>query len=131
MELGLDGKLAVVTGASKGIGLAITPRFVQEGAQVVAGSRTVSAELAKLVEGGAVEAVSVDLAEPGAPAELMAAADERLDILVNNVGVAAPRLDGFLAITDEMWQHTLNLDFMSGVRAIRAAIAPMLANGGV
>jgi len=130
MELGLEGKLAVVTGASKGIGLAVTRRFVQEGARVVAGSRTVTAELAELVEGGAVEAMSVDLAEPSGPAGLIAAAGERLDILVNNVGFAAPRLDGFLAITDDMWQHTLNLDFMAGVRAIRAAIPAMLANGG-
>jgi len=104
MELGLGGKLAVVTGASKGIGLAVTRRFVEEGARVVAGSRSVTAELA--------------------------AASDRLDILVNNVGVATPRLDGFLAITDDMWQHTLNLDFMAAVRAIRAATPVMVANGG-
>jgi NAD(P)-dependent dehydrogenase (short-subunit alcohol dehydrogenase family) len=129
IELGLDGKLAVVTGASKGIGLAVTRRFVQEGARVVAGSRTLSAELAELVEGRAVDAITVDLAEPDGPARLVAAAGDRLDILVNNVGFAAPRLDGFLAITDDMWQQTLNLDFMAGVRAIRAAIPAMLANG--
>jgi NAD(P)-dependent dehydrogenase (short-subunit alcohol dehydrogenase family) len=130
MELGLNGKLAVVTGASKGIGLAVTRRFVQEGARVVAGSRTVSAELAELVDAGAVDAVSVDLAEPDGPVRLIAAAGDRLDILVNNVGFAAPRLEGFLAISDDMWQRTLNLDFMAGVRAIRAAIPAMLANGG-
>jgi len=130
MELGLGGKLAVVTGASKGIGLAVTRRFVEEGARVVAGSRSVTAELAELVDGGAVEAVTVDLAEPDGPARLIAAASDRLDILVNNVGVATPRLDGFLAITDDMWQHTLNLDFMAGVRAIRAATPVMVANGG-
>ena len=106
MELGLGGKLAVVTGASKGIGLAVTRRFVEEGARVVAGSRSVTAELAELVDGGAVEAVTVDLAEPDGPARLIAAASDRLDILVNNVGVATPRLDGFLAITDDMWQHS-------------------------
>ena len=58
----------MVTGASKGIGLAVTRRFVQEGARVVAGSRSVTPELAELVEGGAVDAVSVDLAEPDGPA---------------------------------------------------------------
>src|SRR4029077_4055793 len=68
MELGLGGKLAVVTGASKGIGLAVTRRFVEEGARVVAGSRSVTAELAELVEGGAGDAVSVALAEPDGPA---------------------------------------------------------------
>jgi hypothetical protein len=73
MELGLGGRLAVVTGASKGIGLAVTRRFVEEGARVVAGSRSVTAELAELVDGGAVEAVTVDLAEPDGPARLIAA----------------------------------------------------------
>ena len=65
--------------------MAVTRRFVQEGARVVAGSRTVSAELAELVEGGAVDAVSVDLAEPDDPARLVAAAGDRLDILVKFV----------------------------------------------
>lgn len=130
MELGLQGKVAVVTGASKGIGLAVTRRFVEEGARVIAGSRTISAELAGLVDAGAVDAVTVDLAEPGGPARLIAAAGDRLDILVNNVGFAAPRLDGFLAITDDMWRQTLELDFMAGVRAIRVAIPVMLSHGG-
>ena len=53
MELGLGGKVAVVTGASKGIGLAVTRRFVEEGARVIAGARTISPELAELVDGGA------------------------------------------------------------------------------
>jgi NAD(P)-dependent dehydrogenase (short-subunit alcohol dehydrogenase family) len=129
MELGLGGKLAVVTGASKGIGLAVTRRFVEEGARVVAGSRSVTPELAELVETGAVDAVTVDLAAPDGPGQLIAAAGERIDILVNNVGGATPRLEGFLAITDDMWEHTMNLDFMASVRAIRAAIGVMLANG--
>jgi NAD(P)-dependent dehydrogenase (short-subunit alcohol dehydrogenase family) len=101
VELGLGGKVAVVTGASKGIGLAVTRRFVEEGARVIAGSRTISPELAELVDGGAVQSVIVDLAEPNGPASLVAAAGDRLDILVNNVGFATPRLDGFLAITDD------------------------------
>ena len=45
---------------------------------------------------------------------------------MNNVGGAPPRLDGFLAITDEMWQQTLNLDLMAAVRTMRAAIPVML-----
>jgi NAD(P)-dependent dehydrogenase (short-subunit alcohol dehydrogenase family) len=129
MELGLGGKVAVVTGASKGIGLAVTRRFVEEGARVVAGSRSVTSELAELADTGTVETITVDLSEPGGPAQLMAAAGDGVDILVNNVGVATPRLDGFLAITDEMWEHTLNLDFMASVRAIRAVLPVMLANG--
>jgi NAD(P)-dependent dehydrogenase (short-subunit alcohol dehydrogenase family) len=50
--------------------------------------------------------------------------------VVNNVGGAPPRLDGFLAITDEMWHQTLELDLMSAVRTMRAAIPVMLAGGG-
>jgi NAD(P)-dependent dehydrogenase (short-subunit alcohol dehydrogenase family) len=61
MDLGLTGKRALVTGASKGIGLAITRALVDEGAQVVAGSRSVSDELRILIDEGRVRPVSVDL----------------------------------------------------------------------
>jgi NAD(P)-dependent dehydrogenase (short-subunit alcohol dehydrogenase family) len=129
MELGLDGKVALVTGASRGIGLAVTQGFVDTGARVVAGARTISPELKSLAATGSVTPVEVDLARHDGPAALVAAAGERIDILVNNVGGAPPRLDGFLAITDEMWQQTLDLDLMSAVRTMRAALPVMLANG--
>jgi NAD(P)-dependent dehydrogenase (short-subunit alcohol dehydrogenase family) len=130
MDLGLAGKVAVVTGASRGIGLAICRGFAEAGALVVAGSREVSAELRELEKSGSAKAVAVDLADASGPAELIAAAGDRIDVVVNNVGGAPPRLDGFLAITDEMWQQTLNLDLMSAVRTMRAAIPVMLAGGG-
>ena len=63
-------------------------------------------------------------------ARLVEAAGDRIDIVVNNVGAAPPRLDGFLAITDEMWQRTLELDLMAAVRTLRAAIPVLLAGGG-
>lgn len=62
MDLQLDGRTAVVTGAGKGIGLAITRALVAEGVHVVAGSRTLSPELESLQSGGAVTFVGVDLA---------------------------------------------------------------------
>ena len=130
MDLELRGKAAVVTGASRGIGLAITRALVAEGAQVVAGSLSVSPELEELAATAMVRAVAVDLADPAGPAELVAAAGDRVDIVVNNVGAAPPRLDGFLAITDDMWQRTLELDLMAAVRTIRAAIPLMLSAGG-
>ena len=130
MDLALAGQTVVVTGASRGIGLAVTRAFVQEGARVVAGARTTTPELAALAEDGSVTVVEVDLSTPDGPAGLVAAAGPRVDVLVNNVGAAHPRPEGFLEITDEMWRSTLELDLMAGVRAIRAVVPVMLANGG-
>ena len=123
----LAGRTAVVTGASKGIGLAVVNALAASGAHVVAGARRTSPELAELAKAGQVEAVEVDLASPAGPARLVAAAGERVDILVNNVGGAPARPGGFLSITDEDWLATLNLDLMAAVRATRSALPSMLA----
>ena len=128
MDLGLTGKRALVTGASKGIGLAITSALVAEGAHVVAGSRSVSDGLRELIGGGQVRQVSVDLSTADGPAELVASAleDGPLDVLVNNVGAVTPRLDGFLSVTDDQWLQSLTLGFMAAVRTTRAALPSML-----
>ena len=98
MDLGLAGRVAIVTGASKGIGLAITRVLADEGVTVVAGARDASAELDALTRSGKVTYVAADLSEPDGAAHLVdaAAGRGRLDILVNNVGAVAPRLDGFM-----------------------------------
>jgi len=129
MELDLTGRVAVVTGASKGIGLAITTLLAEEGVHVFAGAREASDELASLGETGRVEHVEVDLAtQEGATALVDAATNSgRPDILVNNVGAVTPRLAGFLAVTDEQWMHSLNLNLMAAVRTTRAALPTMLA----
>jgi NAD(P)-dependent dehydrogenase (short-subunit alcohol dehydrogenase family) len=131
MDLKLGGKNALVTGASKGIGLAITRALVNEGAHVVAGSRDTTTELHELTETGQVHAVKVDLSTPTGPTELVAASREygRLDVLVNNVGAVTPRLDGFLEVTDEQWWNSLNLTFLAAVRTTRAVLPYMLAAG--
>ncbi|MGV9386101.1 SDR family NAD(P)-dependent oxidoreductase [Nonomuraea sp. NPDC003707] len=131
MDLKLQGKVAVVTGASKGIGLAITQALAEEGAHVVAGSRRSTPELKELGAKGSVRAIEVDLATTTGPAQLVAAAlaHGRLDILVNNVGAVAPRLTGFLNVTDEQWQHSLTLNLMAAIRTTRAALPAMLAAG--
>src|SRR6478735_2614747 len=131
MDLGLTGKRALVTGASKGIGLAITSALVAEGAHVVAGSRSVSDGLRELIGGGQVRQVSVDLSTADGPAELVASAleDGPLDVLVNNVGAVTPRLDGFLSVTDDQWLQSLTLGFMAAVRTTRAALPDMLDAG--
>jgi NAD(P)-dependent dehydrogenase (short-subunit alcohol dehydrogenase family) len=130
MDLGLAGKVAVVTGAGRGIGFAITKGLADAGAHVVAGSLSISKELRALEQAGSVTAVEVNLAQAEGPAALVGAAGVQIDIVVNNVGIAPPRLDGFLAITDEMWQQTLNLNLMAAVRTVRSAIPVMLSTGG-
>ena len=129
MDLQLTGKVAIVTGASKGIGLAITRALVAEGVRVVAGARTQGPDLAELTASGAVHPVEVDLTDPDGPARLVdeaVGAFGGIDILVNNVGAAKVRLDGFLAITDEDWTSSLTINLLSAVRTVRAALPHLL-----
>src|SRR5437867_1290975 len=129
MDLGLNGRAAIVTGASRGIGLAVTRSLVAEGVHVTAGARKSSAELAELARTDKVRVVEVDLAEPGGPTTLVAAAGDRIDILVNNVGAAPVRPGGFGEITEEDWQESLTLNLMAAVRTTRAALPVMIAAG--
>ncbi|MFL6112390.1 MAG: oxidoreductase [Catenulispora sp.] len=132
MDMHLAGKTAVVTGASRGIGLAVTRALVSEGARVVAGAREITPELKALVADGEVLAVEADLTAAAGPAELVAAAVLAfggLDILVNNVGAVRPRLEGFLAVTDEDWAATLAVNFLAAVRTTRAALPYLLERG--
>jgi NAD(P)-dependent dehydrogenase (short-subunit alcohol dehydrogenase family) len=128
MDLGLDGKVAVVTGAGKGIGLAVTECLAAEGALVFAGSRTVES-----LEGIAgVTAVAGDLATAEGPAALVSAALEahgRIDVLVNNVGAVKQRLDGFLGTSDEEFEWALQLNFFIALRTTRAALTAMVEAG--
>ena len=129
MDLDLSGKVAVVTGAGKGIGLAVTTALVREGAHVVAASR--STDTLDGLDG--VSAVALDLGDPAAPEALIARAIEdhgRLDVLVNNVGAVRLRLDGFLAVTDEDFEWAMQMNFFIALRATRAAIAHMVDAGG-
>ena len=133
MDLHLQDKVAVVTGAGKGIGLAVARLLVEEGALVAAGSRGGSAELDALAAGGRLVSLRVDLATADGPAELVAAAVERfggLDILVNNVGGSTPRPGGFLSVGDEDWIDSFTFNTLSAIRASRAAIPHLLARGG-
>ena len=128
MDLGLDGQVAVVTGASKGIGLAVVRALAQEGALVVAGARSV--ETLAGLEG--VKPLEVDLGAPGGPEALVREAvtrHGRVDVLVNNVGRVQLRLGGFLETTDDDFEASLQINFFSALRATRAAVADMLPRG--
>jgi NAD(P)-dependent dehydrogenase (short-subunit alcohol dehydrogenase family) len=128
MDLGLADKVAVVTGANKGIGLAVTRALLAEGAYVVAGSRSTE----NLDSLDRVIGVPVDLATPDGPAVLVRRAiDEhgRLDVLVNNVGAVRIRVGGFLATGDQEFDWAMQMNFFTALRATRAALAPMLDQG--
>ena len=129
MDLGLAGRRAVVTGGSKGIGLAIVRGLATAGARVTVGARKSSADLHELARTGQVRVVLADLGDPAGPASLIGQAGDRIDVLVNNVGGAPARTGGFLSITDADWHATIELDLMAAVRATRAALPGMLAAG--
>jgi NAD(P)-dependent dehydrogenase (short-subunit alcohol dehydrogenase family) len=128
MDLHLSDKVAVVTGANKGIGLAITKALVAEGAYVVAGS--LSTENLDGLE--RVTPIAVNLLARDGPALLVQKAIDdhgRLDVLVNNVGAVRIRVDGFLATSDEEFEWALQMNFFTALRATRAALGPMLEQG--
>src|ERR1700752_4857668 len=125
MDLELTDKVAVVTGANKGIGLAITQALTAEGAYVVAGS--LSTENLDSID--RVTPVLVDLLYEHGPASLVHKAIKehaRLNVLVNNVGAVRIRLEGFLATSDDEFDWALKMNLFIGLRATRAALVPML-----
>lgn len=128
MDLELNGKVAVVTGASKGIGLAVVRALAAEGAHVIAGARTVDSMVG--IDG--VDAIAVDLVAPGGSERIVeeaVAEHGRIDILVNNVGAVRLRLDGFLHVSDEDFEQSFQLNFFTALRATRAAVAHMVEQG--
>jgi NAD(P)-dependent dehydrogenase (short-subunit alcohol dehydrogenase family) len=132
MDMNLTDKVVVVTGGSKGIGLAVSQAFVAAGARVIAGARRNTPELETLEAAGSATFVAADLATPEGPRALIAAAAARggVDVLVNNAGAVATRFDGILSVTDEDWDASLAVNFLSAVRTTREAVPQMLARGG-
>jgi NAD(P)-dependent dehydrogenase (short-subunit alcohol dehydrogenase family) len=131
MDLDLSGRVAVVTGGSKGIGLAVVRGLLAEDARVVCASRTPPPDL-----GGALLHVAADLMDPDAPAAVVARAVDAfggVDVLVNNAGgpppdVALPRF-GFLGLSDDDWRTMLEFNLLSAIRMCREAIPSMLERG--
>ena len=125
MDLELRDKVAVVTGASKGIGLAVVKELVAEGALVVAGARTSSA-----LEGSRASRRSRSTSpQPDGPARLVAHAIERhgsVDVLVNNVGARAHAPRRLPRVPTPTSSASMQLNFYSALRATRAAVTDML-----
>src|SRR4026208_2209804 len=71
VDLGLQGKVAIVTGASKGIGLAITQALAAEGGRAIAGARDVAGDLESISARTSVTPIAVDLATPGGPQKMV------------------------------------------------------------
>jgi putative oxidoreductase len=129
MELGLDNKIVVVTGAGRGIGLAIARALASEGARVVGAARTVTPELRDV----AAVTVEVDVATPDGPRRMIDRAldlDGGIDVLINNVGTFQARTAGFADVTDADWEATLQTNLLSAVRAIRAALPSLIERRG-
>jgi putative oxidoreductase len=129
MDLGLADKRAVVTGASKGIGLATVRSLIAEGVRVVGAARTVMPELK---ETGA-HAVSADLSTAEGVSALIDTALTELggiDLLVNNLGGGENPTTNFLEIEDTEWVGMFDLNLHSAVRATRAALPSLIERRG-
>ncbi len=132
MDLGLHGRAAIVTGASRGIGRAVAARLVAEGSRVLLVARdpdALAAAVAELPDGTAVGHVD-DVTDPGAAGRIVARClDEhgRLDVLVNNAGAASPA--ALEELSDDDWRSCFELNLFAPVRLATLAAAEMRSAG--
>ncbi len=120
MEVGLDGRVALITGGSTGIGLATAKAMVESRATVVTVSRGDAPQVGEALH------LAADLGEPGEPQRVVEEAQAQLgsvDVLVNNVGLAVVRR--LEDVTDEEWDLSLRLNLLSTIRATSAALRAM------
>ena len=130
----LSGRVAIVTGASRGIGRAIALQFARQGAMVVAAARGENARAVVdeiVASGGRAEAVGLDVTEPGAAEQLAATTLERhsrIDILVNNAGIARDQL--LLRMKRDDWDAVLATNLTAAFALSQAVLKPMIRQRG-
>lgn len=128
MNLNLEGKFALVTGSTKGIGFAIAAALAEEGARVIVNGRTRAAvieaiaAIRKTAPKATLEPFSGDLATEAA-AEALVKEHPAVDILVNNLGIFEPK--PFEQIEDAEWRRFFDVNVLSGVRLSRAYLDGM------
>lgn len=134
MELGLEGRVALVTAASKGLGRASAMALAGEGAKVVICARGQDAldETARAISagGGTVLAIPTDVTDSAAPERLVQASVERfgrLDVLVANAGGPPP--GRALEVDDDAIAQAVNANLVTSVRLVRAAVPHLQAGG--
>jgi 3-oxoacyl-[acyl-carrier protein] reductase len=128
MDLGLEGKKALITGSSRGLGYATALGLSSEGCQVTINSRNReklrdSKRKLSLQTGFEVHSISADLKNAESPARVVSEAADMmggLDILVTNTG--GPPSGPFASMDDQNWQEAIELNFMSHMRLIRASL---------
>ncbi|AJR25517.1 MULTISPECIES: SDR family NAD(P)-dependent oxidoreductase [Sphingobium] len=127
MDLKLNGRTALVTGSTAGIGFAIARRLAEEGVEVVITGRN-QAKLddaaAQLAQSGRVRPILADPATAQGAATLIEAAPD-VDILVNNLGIYEAK--PFTEISDEDWHHFFEVNVVSGARLARHYFPRMIA----
>jgi NAD(P)-dependent dehydrogenase (short-subunit alcohol dehydrogenase family) len=136
LELGLKGKVGIVTGASEGLGRACAERFARCGARVAMCARRAdvldaAASAIQKATGAEVFALPTDVTKPAHVEAFVRAVGERfggVDVLVNNAGTSSAA--GFEAVDDEAWQYDFDLKVMGAIRFCRLVIPLMKARGG-
>jgi 3-oxoacyl-[acyl-carrier protein] reductase len=130
MDLGLEGKVCVVTGATSGIGLAVARRLCDEGARVLFVGRSEEV-LADVASGCGGDYLAGDVTDPEVDERIVATCAEQMggiDVLVNNAGTSYARaLD---ELTDDDWRGQYELNVLAPMRLMRAAAPRMAARGG-
>lgn len=132
MDLGIGGKVAIVTGGDSGMGYSSAEHLLREGVKVLLTDKPgkdLDDAARRLGDLGPVQAIGADLTDPQGAARLVAAATEAfgaVHMLVHAAGITGPTGD-FLAISDEQWQDCIAVDLMSSVRMCRAVIPAMQA----